>query len=148
MPPGGVPLDEEEYRRWLESARRTLESARGDLQRGDYNWACFKAHQAAEKALKALLWGTGSPKTGHMLPKLLSAVEEVLGVRAPEEVRDACLRLNKMYIPTRCPGAWTEGIPEEYYGESEAREAIMLAEHIIAWVEEVWRRLSRRGSGR
>ncbi len=138
-------LDEAEYERWMESARRTLESARGDLERGDYNWACFKAHQAAEKALKALLWGVGRPTPGHMLPRLLSAVEEALGVETPSDVREACIRLNKMYIPTRYPDAWTEGIPEEYYSEGEAREAIMEAERVIRWVEGVWRRLSRRG---
>jgi hypothetical protein len=50
-------LDEGEFERWMRSALRTLESARRDLDGGDYNWACFKSHQAAGKALKALLWG-------------------------------------------------------------------------------------------
>jgi len=50
-------LDVSEYERWTRSAVRTLESAERDAEHGDYNWACFKAHQAAEKALKALLWG-------------------------------------------------------------------------------------------
>ena len=40
----------------MRSATRTLESAKHDADHGDYNWACFKAHQAAGKALKALLW--------------------------------------------------------------------------------------------
>ena len=140
-------LDEAELERWLESARRTLESARRDMEHGDYNWACFKAHQAAEKALKALLWGVGRPRTGHMLPRLLRHVEEELGVVAPEEVREACIRLNKLYIPTRYVDAWSEGIPEEYYSESEARDAIEWARRVIEWVVETWRRLSRRGGG-
>jgi hypothetical protein len=41
-------LDEVEFERWLRSALRTLESAKRDLEFGDYNWACFKAHQVAE----------------------------------------------------------------------------------------------------
>ena len=46
-------LDEEEYLRWVEMARRPLRSVERDLMGGDYNWACFKAH----KPLNTLLWG-------------------------------------------------------------------------------------------
>jgi len=138
-------LDESEFRRWLESARRTLESARHDAEAQFYNWACFKAHQAAEKALKALLWGLGHPRVGHMLPKLLEELR-ALGIDVPRDVDEACIRLNKFYTPTRYPDVWPEGIPEEFYSESEAREAIELAKRVIEWVEGVWRRLSRGGS--
>ncbi len=140
-------LDEREYERWIRSARRTLSSALNDLEAGDYNWACFKAHQAAEKALKALLWGVGRPRTGHMLPLLLEALEQ-LGVAVPSNVREACMRLNKLYTPTRYPDVWSEGIPEDYYTRSEAEEAIAQAQLVIDWVEQVWRRLSSRGSTR
>ncbi len=143
----GSPLDEAEFRRWLESAKRTLESARRDVSARDYSWACFKAHQAGEKALKALLWGLGRPRTGHMLPKLLEHLREA-GVEPPRDIVEASLLLNKYYIPTRYPDAWTEGIPEEYFGEVDARIAITAAERIIAWVERVWSELSRRGLGR
>jgi len=138
-------IDESEFRRWLESAKRTLESARHDAEAGFYNWACFKAHQAAEKALKALLWGLGAPRTGSMLPRLLEELRG-LGIEVPSEVAEACIRLNKFYTPTRYPDVWPEGIPEEFYSVSEAREAIELAKRVIEWVEEVWRRLSRGGS--
>ena len=53
-------LDASEYERRMKSAIRTLKSAEHDVEHGDYNWACFKAHQAAEKALKSLLWGSGA----------------------------------------------------------------------------------------
>ncbi|MGB9740257.1 MAG: HEPN domain-containing protein [Candidatus Bathyarchaeia archaeon] len=45
----------DEYRRWISSSKEALDSARGDLERGDSNWACFKAQQAAEFVVKALL---------------------------------------------------------------------------------------------
>jgi len=140
-------LDNSEYSRWMESARRTLHSARGDLERGDYNWACFKAHQAAGKALKALLWGVGSPATGHSLPRLLERVGEVLQLELLPDIREACMRLNKFYIATRYPNAWSEGIPEEYYSRGEAEEAILYAGRVLEWVEGVWRRLSSIGGG-
>lgn len=39
---------------WLKQARRDLLHAKMDLKEGFYEWACFSAQQAAEKALKAV----------------------------------------------------------------------------------------------
>lgn len=135
-----VPLDEGEYRRWMLSARRTLESARRDLEVGDFNWACFKAHQAAEKALKALFWGVGSPTIGHSLVILVQRLAEV-GFTVEERIRELAARLSKFYTPTRYPDVWEEGIPEDYYTRSEAEEAISQAGEVINWVESKWRSL-------
>jgi len=44
----------ERSRDWLAQARRDLEKSLLDLQHGFHEWACFTAHQAAEKALKAV----------------------------------------------------------------------------------------------
>jgi HEPN domain-containing protein len=65
-------LDESEYSRWIKSSKRTLDSPGGDLERGDYNWVCFKAQQAAELAVEALLHGLGMPAYGHSVSKLLA----------------------------------------------------------------------------
>jgi HEPN domain-containing protein len=73
-----------EFSRWLVMARRTLESARRDAEGGDFNWACFKAHQAAESAARGLLYGAGKPARGHLVYKSLEAAEELLPV--PEGV--------------------------------------------------------------
>ncbi len=121
----------------------TLESARRDRVNGDYNWSCFKAHQAAEKALKALLLGLGSPRTGHSLIELGNSLRN-MGVEVPADIYKALARLSKFYIPTRCPNSWSEGAPEDYYTNSEAGEAIQFAEKIIAWVRDIWKKLSRR----
>jgi HEPN domain-containing protein len=145
----GIVLDAGEYERWMRSARRTLLSARAELNSGidTYNWVCFKAHQAAEKALKALLWGSGIPVIGHMLPKLLSEISERTGLQVPDDIYEAVMALNKYYIPTRYPDAWSEGIPEEYFTRREAEDAVEKADRIIRWVEEQWRRLLRKGGG-
>lgn len=139
-------MDWREFERWMKSAERTLESARRDLAAGDYNWACFKAQQAAEKALKALLWGVGEPRPGHSLPQLAEAIE-ALGIDVPPDVKERCYRLSKFYVPTRYPDAWSEGAPEDYYSRGEAEEAIKMASGVVEWAEEVWRELSRRGGG-
>lgn len=137
-------MDESEYLRWILFSRRTLESARGDLERGDYNWACFKSHQAAEFALKALLRGLGMPPYGHSLSRLLGEAERIF--RCEDSVVQAAKTLDKYYVPTRYPNAWVEGSPDEYYTRKDAEEAIRLAENIIGWVEEKWRSL-RVGEG-
>jgi Uncharacterized conserved protein related to C-terminal domain of eukaryotic chaperone, SACSIN len=73
-------LDEEEYQRWMDSAKQTLDSAKVDLNSGFYNWACFKSQQSAELAVKAYLYGIGQPKAGHSIAYLLSLIE------APQEI--------------------------------------------------------------
>jgi HEPN domain-containing protein len=47
-----VILNEREFNRWIKSAKHTLESAKVDKDNGFYNWACFKAQQAARLQLK------------------------------------------------------------------------------------------------
>jgi len=133
-------LDQEEYNRWMKSAEKTLKSAYIDLDTEFYNWACFKAHQAAEKALKALLWGCGKPGIRHTLPKLLENIKE-LGVKVPEKIKENCIRLSKYYTITRYPDVWENGIPEDYFTVNEAREAIKMAEEVIKWVKDTWGKL-------
>jgi len=41
-------------RDWMRQAEKDLGHARRSLDGGDYEWACFSAQQAAEKAVKAL----------------------------------------------------------------------------------------------
>lgn len=132
-------LDETEYDRWIRASKGTLRSARGDLQRKDYNWACFKAQQAAEFAVKALLHGLGLPAYGHSISGLISTILKDLDVK--QEVIQAAKTLDKYYVPARYPSAWAEGIPEEYYTKQDAENAIRCAEEVIGWVEDSWRLL-------
>ncbi len=140
-------LDVSEYDRWMRSAKRTLESAINDLNGGFNNWACFKAHQAVEMTLKALLWGCGKPRMGHSLVKLVSYIISDLGVEVPDLIRENCSRISKYYTITRYPNAWESGAPEEYFTRSEAEEAIRRAKSVIEWVESLWRELLRSARG-
>ncbi|MBS7610492.1 HEPN domain-containing protein [Candidatus Bathyarchaeota archaeon] len=138
-------LDETEYERWIKSSKRTLDSAKGDCERGEYNWTCFKSHQSAKLAVKALLHGLGLHAYGHRVSGLLARVE--LG--APGEIFQGAKTLDKYYVPTRYPNAWAEGSPEDYYTCQDAKEAIEYAEAIIKWVEEIWKSLKEeRGFGK
>lgn len=125
------PFDHDEYKRWLSQARHTFVSAQGDVRDTDYAWAAFKAQQAAEYAVKALLRGLGRPAFGHALQRLINE----LGEGIPEEIRNAGRLLDRHYIPTRYPDAYPEGSPHEYYDADAAEEALGAAERIITWVE-------------
>jgi len=70
-------------------------------------------------------------------------LEKELGIEAPINVKQACTTLDKYYIPIRYPDAWVEGVPEDYFTESDARDAINKALLIIKWVKETWRKLLR-----
>ena len=128
-------LDWAEYERWMSQARKTYELIDADIEYGGYSWACFKAQQAAEFALKALLRLYGEPGFGHDLPRLYERAKSLCPVEPREEVERCVYLLDKMYIPSRYPDAFTEGAPWEHYTRVEALEAKRCAATVIEWVE-------------
>ena len=130
-----LPFDTGEYGRWLGQAKHTLTSAQRDTTEGDFDWACFKAQQAGQYALKALFSrGLGRPAYGHALTRLLGQLGEA-GLAIKEETARAGQLLDRHYIPTRYPDAYAEGSPHEYYDDHTAMEAQHAAAQIIDWVE-------------
>lgn len=122
-----MQFDREEYRRWILQAEHTLASARRELDEGDFNWACFKAQQAAEHALKGLLYGAGISATGHSILRLLRVLER-LELKISEELFTAARLLDRHYIPTSYISAHAVGSPFEFYDEPTGREAIKAAD--------------------
>jgi len=131
-----------EFERWIRQAIRNLESAKRDAGEGFYEWACFKAQQAAELAVRALLRAFGVLRGGHSVLKLLEVVAGELRVSVPREVLEAAAELDHYYIPPRYPDAYDEGSPYEYYTAEMANRAISHAEKVINWVLETWRALT------
>ncbi len=132
-------FDWDEYVRWMEQAKYTLDSIRADIIFGSYSWACFKAHQAAEYALRAFLRGSGKPAFGHDLRELARSVAEYCGL--DEEILEATLSLSKYYIPPRYPDAFPGGSPYQFYSKKDAEGAREYARKIIEWVESCAERL-------
>ncbi|MDW8022919.1 MAG: HEPN domain-containing protein [Nitrososphaerota archaeon] len=69
---------------WLKQALKDHEHARKSLKLEDYEWACFAAHQAAEKAVKALYQALGIEAWGHSVSRLMASLPE--SCKAPEEL--------------------------------------------------------------
>jgi HEPN domain-containing protein len=115
----------ERSRDWLAQARRDLEKARLDLQHAFHEWACFTAHQSAEKALKAVFLARGAAVRGHSLLRLLEELE------ADEALLHSARILDRYYIEARNPNGFPSGSPTEYFDEVLAKEAIDAAESIL-----------------
>lgn len=114
---------------WRKQACRDLQHARHALESEDYEWACFAAQQAAEKALKALYQQAGAEARGHSVALLLRQLPPPF---SPEPTLEQIGKeLDKHYIPARYPNAYPEGAPYELYTRGEAERAIAQAENIL-----------------
>ncbi|MEM4970848.1 MAG: HEPN domain-containing protein [Sulfolobales archaeon] len=124
----------EEARRWFAQALRDLKAARDSLEDGNYEWSCFQSQQAAEKAVKALLYAYGRSSRGHSVVELLAIAREVGSLN--EDLFIYARELDRHYIPSRYPNAFESGYPGMYYDEATARRALEAAEKIMRWVEK------------
>ena len=137
-----LPFDENEYKRWMRQAEHSLESSKRDMEMGDHDWSCFKAQQAAEFAVKGLLYGIGITAVGHSVSKLLGEIE-AKGITLDKAVLSAARALDRHYIPARYPNAHVGGAPLEFYDENTSKEAIKEAARIIKFVKDVAKRWVR-----
>ena len=81
--------------------------------RGGFNAAAFYAHQAAEKAAKALLYHVHEAPWGRSVRELLLRYFASTG-RSPDEALLSLAReLDRHYIPSRYPNALPSGTPHE-----------------------------------
>jgi HEPN domain-containing protein len=117
------------YLDWFRQAEADLRHARNALDDGDFEWSCFAAHQAAEKAMKAVLQKFGMDAWGHTLTALVGHLPSIDS--ASDSVVNCAKILDKHYIPTRYPNGFDSGAPTDFYTEEEAKKAIQCAEAII-----------------
>jgi HEPN domain-containing protein len=116
---------------WLRQAEADLRHARNARDDGDYNWSAFAAHQAAEKAIKAVFQRRHLDAWGHTLSVLLENLPP--DARASADLVDSAKELDKHYIPTRYPNGFERGAPVDFYTRREAEHAITNAEAILDW---------------
>ena len=113
----------------MRQAEADLRHARHALDDGDYDWAAFASHQAAEKAIKAVYQKRHADAWGHTLSVLLGSFPE--GAQAGADLLERAKELDKHYIPTRSPNGFERGAPVDFYTRGEAERAIAHAEAIL-----------------
>jgi HEPN domain-containing protein len=118
---------------WLAQALRDLEKAKNDIRFEYWEWACFTAQQAAEKAVKALLMARGSEVWGHAITPMLRALKDL---NVPSQLIEYAQLLDTFYIPTRYPNGFPEGKPADYFNASKAQEAFDAASAIIRFCQD------------
>ncbi len=119
---------------WLKQSDADLRHARHALASGDYEWSCFAAQQAAEKALKALYYKLSKEAWGHTVSALLGSLPEKL--LPVESIMECAKLLDKHYILTRYPNGFDSGAPTDFYTRQEGETAIACAQKIIEYCRD------------
>jgi HEPN domain-containing protein len=122
--------------RWLAQAKNDLAFAGIGIREGFFAQACFLAQQAAEKALKAVLYSGGARVViGHSSRKLVQEIAPVFS--DVERFKSHAALLDQYYIPTRYPNGIPEGSPFETYTGEQAAQAVSYTSEIIEWVSTI-----------
>jgi HEPN domain-containing protein len=120
---------------WLEEAEWDLENARILHKNNRFNTVVFHSQQAAEKAVKALLYFNKTNGWGHSIYSLLEKYKDLKQIDLNDLDKKA-LSLDKHYITTRYPDALPDLAPHNAYNKQEAEIAIKQAEEIILFVKK------------
>ena len=116
-------------RRWLDTARKDLDYARLAAAAGFHAHACFNAHQAAEKAVKAIHYASGARMVlGHGIRQLI----ERLNIPSVGVLLPAARQLDLYYVPTRYPNGLDDGTPDEAFCADQSSQALEFASDIVA----------------
>lgn len=118
---------------WLDQAKRDLAHARQSIGLEHFEWACFAAQQAAEKAVKALHLHLGTVAWGHSVFELLDGLPSDL--RPEVELLERGKVLDRFYIPPRYANAHPSGPPYRYYMHADAEQAVAAAQEVIEYCE-------------
>lgn len=116
-------------RRWLDTARQDLAFAHHAADAGFHAPACFHAHQAAEKAMKALHYARGARAVyGHGIRQLIARLDE----RDLAHLLPGARELDLLYLPTRYPNGLDDGTPGDAFSSEQSSRALGFADEIVA----------------
>jgi len=127
----------DEAKRWFSEALWDLDTAKILYEKKRYNAAVFYAHQAAEKAVKALLYSINEAPWGHSIRSLLHRFFKSQKINIDKNIMSLARELDLHYIPSRYPNAHPSGTPHEAYDERVSYNALRAAEKIIEFVRRL-----------
>ncbi len=118
------------WKDWLAQAEHDLEQTAASRNDGRHDWACFAAHQGAEKAVKALHVLTGKRARSHVVARLLSELPDA----PPKHLIEKGQVLDNYYLPTRSPRLHAEGAAYVHYGPLQSDQGLQIAGDILKYV--------------
>ena len=128
-----------EARRWFQQAYYDLKAMRWNIEGGFYDTACFLAQQAAEKALKSILYFTGSRRKALMTHSTVEMVRESgKKINSLVDLINEARELDLHYIPSRYPNGIPSGYPHQFYGRKNADQALAAAEQIFNAIKDYY----------
>ncbi|XP_020614876.1 sacsin-like isoform X1 [Orbicella faveolata] len=126
----------EEAKRWFRQAEADLAAGANEIDssRPSYEWACFKCHQAAEKALKAAQYMIHADKTSdHNLVQNCSGLNDSELISFASGLETLVVRSARMRYPDQVS---FPKIPNEVYSAQMADQAFQLSENILMRVKD------------
>jgi len=123
------------YKDWFNQAKKDISHSRNALESKDYEWSCFSAQQAAEKAVKSVFMKLNKDSWGHSVNYLLVELSKL--IKVDNKLINLAKQLDKNYILARYPNGFDIGSPYEYYSRKDAEESIENAEKIIEFCENI-----------
>jgi len=114
---------------WIKQAVRDLKTAEDMAKSGFFEWSCFVAQQAAEKAVKAVFQKLNAAAWGHSVVELMKILSKKTTVS--EELLNCARTLDRYYVPTRYPNSFESGSPYEYFTGKDAEDALVYSKRII-----------------
>ena len=126
-------------RDWFRQAEADLIQARDSHHDAHYEWACFAAQQAAEKAAASACVALGHRSRQSAVTPLLELVWSH-STSIDDALLDRARALDKHHLQTRYSKFFASGAPTDFYTRAEAERAIADA----ATVLEVCRRMLAR----
>lgn len=128
------PEPRAEGARWLAQAEHDLGFAGLALREGYFAEACFHSQQAAEKALKAVLYSHGAEQVfGHSVADLVAECAKLDAEFVPLEMRAS--PLDQFYVTTRYPNSLPGGIPARAFARPDGERALEMAREVIGLVK-------------
>jgi HEPN domain-containing protein len=120
---------------WYSQAKFDLKAAKDSMNNKNFEWACFQAQQAGEKALKAYLYEKRKRNIfTHSIKRLVEEASEFN--KNSSELKEARI-LDQYYIPTQHPNGLPGNIPHNYYIKSDAKKCVEFAQKIISQIGKI-----------
>lgn len=126
-------MSKENFEIWFLEAENDFQAGDILLKSKKYNIAVFHFVQAAEKAIKSLLYYHNLQPWGHSISDLIEQYEK-LGNSVEDQLKTYGEKLEKHYISSRYPDALPGKSPFEAYNKNIATEIRTMSKEIIDFV--------------